>query len=194
MFIAEFIRNPRTVGAIAESSPGLAELITAPVDWRNAERVVELGSGSGSFTSVIMRKRAPNCRFVAFETNTGFARRTQQIVALAGDRGLVVNGAFEHHFESALSFLGGQAEAVISGLPWAFFEPTYQDQLLDVVSRLMAPSGQFLTFGYLPSLLLPTGRRIPRRFREVFHEVHRSRVVWRNLPPAFVYCCSGVRA
>lgn len=191
MFIAEFIRNPRSVGAVAESSPDLAEMMTAPVDWPSTERVIELGSGSGSFTSVILRKKAASCRLVAFETNPKFAKRSERIVSAAGDGGRVINGAFETYYESALSFLGGKADVVISGLPWAFFDAAYQDHLLGVLSKVLPAHGRFMTFGYLPGLLTPAGRRFPRRLKQVFPRVEKSPVVWRNLPPAFVYRCAG---
>ena len=191
MFITEFIRNPRAVGAVVESSPDLAEMMTATVDWRSTRRVIELGSGVGSFTSVILRKMAPGCRLVAIEANAKFARRSERIVAAAGDGGLVINGAFEDHYHRALRFLGGKPDVVISGLPWAFFDPPYQDYLLSVLAKVLPVHGRFLTFGYLPGLLLPAGRRFPRRLKQVFARVDKSPTVWRNLPPAFVYRCAG---
>ena len=85
------------------------------------------------------------------------------------------------------------ADVIISGLPWAFFDDVYQDHLLGVLRDVLSDQGQFFTFGYLPGLLLRSGRRIPKRLRQVFSRVETSRVVWRNLPPAFVFVCDGPR-
>ncbi len=191
MFIAEFIRNPKSVGAVSKSSTDLAEMMTGPIDWQRTKRVIELGSGSGSFTSVIVRKKTKACRLVAFETNPKFARRSAGIIAAAGNSSHVINGAFEEHYGASLSFLGGQADVVISGLPWAFFDDAYQDHLLTILSEVLAARGQFFTFGYLPGLLLRSGRQIPKKLNQVFSRVDKTPVVWRNLPPAFVYRCSG---
>jgi phosphatidylethanolamine/phosphatidyl-N-methylethanolamine N-methyltransferase len=49
--------------------------------------------------------------------------------------------------------------------------------------------GRFATFGYLEGSILPTGRRFRRKIRRLFTEVHRSPIVWANMPPAFVYQC-----
>ncbi len=191
MFIAEFIRNPKSVGALSESSPDLAEMMTGPIDWKKTERVIELGSGSGSFTSLIVRRKTIACRLVAFETNPKFARRSAGIAAAAGESSYVINGPFEEHYGASLSFLGGKADVVISGLPWAFFDDAYQDHLLTILSEVLSAQGQFFTFGYVPGLLLRSGRQIPKKLRQVFSRVDKSPVVWRNLPPAFVYRCSG---
>lgn len=80
---------------------------------------------------------------------------------------------------------------VISGLPWALFDDPYQDYLLTVLSEVLPAHGLFSTFGYLPGLTLRAGRRFPRRLRQVFSRVETSPIVWRNLPPAFVYRCTG---
>jgi phospholipid N-methyltransferase len=51
----------------------------------------------------------------------------------------------------------------------------------------LAPNGRFATFAYYGFHQLPSGQR----FRDLLHQkltgVETSRVVWANLPPAFVY-------
>ena len=49
------------------------------------------------------------------------------------------------------------------------------------------PGGRFATFAYLQGLLVPPGQKFRRRLDDYFTRVERSRVVWWNLPPAFVY-------
>jgi phospholipid N-methyltransferase len=54
---------------------------------------------------------------------------------------------------------------------------------------VLAPGGQFATFAYWQGMLLPAAWRFSRRLHRTFSSVQRSRTVWRNLPPAFVYRC-----
>jgi len=54
---------------------------------------------------------------------------------------------------------------------------------------VMGPGGQFVTFAYLQGLLLPPGRRFAALLPNYFNHVSKSRTVWLNLPPAFVYQC-----
>jgi len=54
---------------------------------------------------------------------------------------------------------------------------------------VMSTRGQFVTFAYLQGLLLPAGRRFAELLPTYFRQVSKSRTVWLNLPPAFVYQC-----
>ena len=42
---------------------------------------------------------------------------------------------------------------------------------------------------YLQGLMFPNGQRFRRLLGEVFRGVEISPVVWKNIPPAFVYRC-----
>ena len=64
-----------------------------------------------------------------------------------------------------------------------------QREILNAVLSNLAPGGYFVTFAYLQGLMLPAGMRFRRLLSETFGEVRTSSVVWRNLPPAFVYRC-----
>jgi phosphatidylethanolamine/phosphatidyl-N-methylethanolamine N-methyltransferase len=82
-----------------------------------------------------------------------------------------------------------QVDCIVSGLPWASFPDDMQTQYLDAMMTVLKPGGQFVTFAYLQGLLLPAGRRFRRKLDHYFSRVDRSRTVWLNLPPAFVYRC-----
>ena len=53
----------------------------------------------------------------------------------------------------------------------------------------LAPDGMFTTFTYVHAFWLPRARRFRHRLECFFAEVKTSRIVWRNVPPAFVYRC-----
>jgi phospholipid N-methyltransferase len=82
-----------------------------------------------------------------------------------------------------------QVDAIVSGLPWAVFSDEDQNIYLDATMQVLRPGGQFIAFGYLQGLLLPSGRRFRKKLNKYFSEVHVSKPVWGNLPPAFFYCC-----
>jgi phosphatidylethanolamine/phosphatidyl-N-methylethanolamine N-methyltransferase len=46
-----------------------------------------------------------------------------------------------------------------------------------------------VTFGYLQSLALPGARHFAGLLPTYFRKVSKSSIVWRNVPPAFVYRC-----
>lgn len=184
-FLLAAMRRPAAVGAVAPSSEGLAELLASVVPRSGAPIVVELGPGTGAVSAVIDRRLPPEGRHLAVELDPGMVeflrctRPTMEIVpgdarelgSLLADRDVT------------------RADAVVSGLPWALFDPPTQAAILTEVARLLGPNGAFTTFAYLHGMPLHTARRFRRTLAATFDEVVVSRTVWRNLPPAFGYVC-----
>src|SRR5262245_64606957 len=74
LFIRQFARSPRTVGAVMPSSVGLARAMLAPIDFPSARALVEFGPGTGAFTRAIAARLAPHCRYLGIELNAEFVR------------------------------------------------------------------------------------------------------------------------
>jgi phospholipid N-methyltransferase len=184
-FLKEFVSRPHEVGAIAPSSPALAREVVGAVDWGRVSVVVEYGAGLGAITEEILKK-TDGRDFFAIELNESYADRFSRMfphVRLYRDSVANVESISQSHGVDRI-------DCVISSLPWAIFSQELQDDLLDATMRVMSPDGQFVTFAYLHGLVLPTGRRFRRKLAARFRTVERSRVVWRNTPPAVVYYCS----
>jgi phosphatidylethanolamine/phosphatidyl-N-methylethanolamine N-methyltransferase len=124
-------------------------------------------------------------RFVAIELNGRLAelfRRRHPAVTLVEDS--VAN------VEAICKKLGlASVDCIVCGLPWASFPESLQTRILEQMMSVMSPHGQFVTFAYLQGLLLPAGRRFAELLPRYFSHVSKSRTVWLNLPPAFVYQC-----
>ncbi len=67
--------------------------------------------------------------------------------------------------------------------------PGMQHRILKAVLQSLAPGGQFVGFAYVHAMWLPTTLQFRRRLLRHFSRVETTPVVWRNLPPAFVYRC-----
>lgn len=77
-FLAEFIKHPKHIGAIAPSSKLLAKRMVDAIDFEDAGYIVELGPGTGVFTREIMRRKKKHTKFILIEINEVFARDLQQ--------------------------------------------------------------------------------------------------------------------
>jgi phospholipid N-methyltransferase len=184
-FLAAFVKRPFDTGSITPSSTRLAEAMIEGMEIQDADTVVELGPGTGVFTSLIESRLKPEARFLCFEINREMA------AALSGrfPRILVVNDSVEnldHHLKAAGRT---SVDAAISGLPWAAFSPLRQEKLLDATVKALRPGGRFATFAYSHAAWLPAGRRFKELLGSRFSNIETSQVVWRNMPPAFVYRC-----
>ncbi len=184
-FLSEFVFHPVTTGAIAPSSRRLAREMVSWVDWDRVDVCVEFGPGTGAFTGSILESLRPGARFLAVELNPQFAalmarrfprvetvcRSVADIEPICTERGI------------------GRIDCIICGLPWASFAADLQRCLMNAVLSRLAPGGCFATFAYLQGTWLPAGMRFKELLQDAFPDVQRSRIVWRNLPPAFVYRC-----
>ncbi|WDZ86597.1 class I SAM-dependent methyltransferase [Micromonospora cathayae] len=188
-FLREFLRDPFTVAAVAPSGAPLADLVTAPVPRSGDPLVVELGPGTGAFTAAIERRLAGRGHHLAVEVNERFAG-----LLAARYPGLDVAVADARQLDRVLAQRGHrQADVIVSGLPWAAFTGSRQDDLLTSVTGALAPDGAFTTFAYSLTGWAPPARRLRRALGDRFEEVVTGRTVWANLPPAFVYFCRRPR-
>jgi phospholipid N-methyltransferase len=67
--------------------------------------------------------------------------------------------------------------------------PATQNRIFDAVFASLAPGGLFTTFAYVHARWLPTSLRFRQRLFRHFSRIEVTPIVWRNLPPAFVYRC-----
>lgn len=146
---------------------------------------MEFGPGTGIFTEEILRNLGTNGRFIAVERNPKLASILQQRFPDAF--------IYEDSVENACNILEQhkipEVDAIVCGLPWAAFDEKTQDEFLHTIRIILKDGGVFVTFAYLQGVLLPAGQRFNKKIRASFSQLRTSRVVWWNLPPAFVYRC-----
>ena len=178
-FLREFVRDPLHTAAVAPSSSALAAAMVASLPMTGEPVVVELGPGTGAFTSVIQERLGGRGRHIAVERSASWAellacRHPDVDVAHADARSLAWVLA-----ERGID----RVDAVISGLPWIAHTP----ELHAAISTTLAPDGVFTQFAYTWTRWAPPARRQLADLRARFADVTTSRTVWRNLPPAAVH-------
>jgi phosphatidylethanolamine/phosphatidyl-N-methylethanolamine N-methyltransferase len=181
-FVEAFLREPLTVGSFWPSSRRLAQVVVESCDFKPEDTVVELGPGTGAFTEPLLERLDDGGRLLALEiTATNIALLRRQF-----PRCEVIHDSAEH---LGRHLGGGKADCIISGLAWGNMLPATQDRIFDAILSSLAPGGQFVAFGYFHAVWFPTTQRFRRRLYRSFERVETTPVVWRNLPPAFVYRC-----
>ncbi|MFI7702172.1 class I SAM-dependent methyltransferase [Nonomuraea sp. NPDC049480] len=190
LFIREFLRNPLRTASVIPSSRRVARHMAAALPEEGDPVVVELGPGTGAFTTEIQRRLHGRGRHLAVELNDRFA-------ALLRDRfpavDVVVSDAL--HVRRLLDQQGWErADAIISGLPHALFSQTLQHRLMSAVRDCLAPDGTFAAFAYVHAAWSPPARRFCRLLEAVFGEVAVGKIVWANLPPAYVYTARHIKS
>jgi len=184
VFLREFVRAPKRIGSVTPSSSVLAKMMIDAADINDAHVVVELGAGTGPFTKEICA-RYPQVSFLAIEPREHLAQ-----VLRAEFPDLMVKEAWAQDLPGLLSEWGHpRADRVVSGLPWALWSKSVQNDILDAVVSSLAPDGKFVTFTYLHSGVMPGSRVFRQTLCERFRSVTTTRTAWRNFPPAYAYVC-----
>lgn len=188
-FLKRYIAAPTQVGAVAPSSVGLARRMLETIEFKPHGTYVEFGPGDGVFTQHITQRLHSTSRFFAIEANPEMANTFRDKFpsvtlheASAADLGPI---CVSHDLSSESS-----VDAIISGLPWAVFDTELQRSILSAASKALKPGGQMVTFAYNVGTYLSAGKRFAATLPEYFSNVEKSRTVWKNIPPAFVYRCT----
>ena len=186
LFFFNFIRHPKSTGAVFPSSRRLAEVMVEDAGLDTAATVVELGPGTGAFTGTIAERLGDQDNYLGLELREKFVSIVQEKYPHLR----VVNDSAEKIVENLGKIDRQKADAIISGLPWAAFDADLQKRIMKSVTAALAPGGTFSTFTYLHARQLPAGKRFRALLDDNFSDVQTSKTVWLNLPPAFVYHCT----
>lgn len=181
-FVQAFLREPFTVGACWPSSAALSRAVVDSCDFGPESTVVELGPGTGSFTELLLERLDSRGQLLAFEisdTNIEVLRRRFPRCRTIHDSA-----------EFLPRYLGRKrVDCIVSGLAWGNMLPLTQDRLLKAILKSLSPRGQFVAFAYLHARCFPTSLRFRKLMYGKFARVETTPIIWRNVPPAFVYRC-----
>jgi phospholipid N-methyltransferase len=188
----EALADFRTVASVAPSSRFLTEAMLDPLPLRSARLVVELGCGTGAMTHALLASMRRDAVLLAFEINPRF---TQYLSDTVSDPRLILVNSSAEMLQQELQRRGlGRVDAVLSSLGLALMSDQQRHSLLAGLSDAMDEHGVLTQYHYFHGLQIRNGQLarfdLPRLLNGHFHSVKR-RIVWRNLPPAFVFVCRG---
>ena len=177
-FFKAFLRNPRQVGALAQTSPSVAKEIAKYIDFQNAKCIVELGSGMGNITQKIVAKMPADCTLFCFEIDAHLCKQLQKNIR--DERVKIIQDSAENLGRYLEQFGFEKADHIISTIPLSPIPYGIIKKILGSAFQYLMPGGKFIQIQY--SLL---GRKY---IQMLFPEMSISFVPL-NFPPAFVYVC-----
>ena len=173
-FWRSLVARPRSIGAIAPSSPALARKIALQIDPAVPGAVLELGPGTGVVTEALVARGIHVDRLIAIEADPDLAElmreRFPSLRVIEGD-------AFE--LDRTLPHeTSGPLQATVSGLPLLNFPPVKRRTLIAGALARMAAGSPFVQFSYGFTAPVPCDSEI---------SVEQAGLVLANLPPARVW-------
>jgi phosphatidylethanolamine/phosphatidyl-N-methylethanolamine N-methyltransferase len=179
MFIKEFIRHSKQIGAIVPSSKYLAAKMIHSVNFETANIVIELGAGTGIFTYKILEKLHANAILLVFETNDSFFGSLKNNIT--DKRVILIHDSAEKIPEYLMKLGFSKADYIISSLPLANIPGLVKTKIIRNIHEALTTTGIYIQFQY--SLLMLNQLKV--QFKKVnvgFESL--------NFPPAFVFSCS----
>lgn len=179
-FFREWLRNPFAMAAVSPSGRQLASLMMEQLP-EDAQRVIELGGGTGAFTRALLEHGIQPRNLIVVELNEALhhylRERFPGVQVVRGDaRGV-------HEIARRCGLGGGaKVDAVISGLGLLSMSRSSQRDILRSAFEVLSPRGRFIQFTYGPF------SPVPRELLDELHlKSHRAGTAWRNMPPANVF-------
>ena len=171
IFLREFCKKPRAIGAVCPSSRRLARTMASRIPSGDG-LIVELGAGTGMVTREIAHCLDDPKRLWAVEQSdnlaTLLARTMPQINVIQGDARELSHIVPPHR----------QVDMIISSLPLRAFSRQDVEAITRQWAAVLAPGGAVVQFTYA----LWGGGLLSKKD---FYESEYS-VVWQNFPPARV--------
>ncbi len=182
LFFRVLIRNPVAISAVAPSSQDLARAMVRGLSLQPGEGLIEIGPGTGALTRQI-REVIPNPEdYLGIELEERFVQLLQQhYPRFTFVQNSMVN-AYDIHQDAEKS----DVKVIISGLAVSTLPREIQDRFIENLDRILEPGSMFRMFQYIHAYPLPSSVRFRRRMAAHFRDYHRSPLVLRNLPPAYV--------
>lgn len=179
VFLSEFIKEKKMVGAITPSSKFLMKKMLSKIDFSKDLTLIELGPGTGVFTNEILSRMTPNSSLLSFEINPIFYNELKK--KFKDDRlALICDSA-----ENVKEYISKDIKAVdgiISSLPLAVIPIRVKLKILNALVEVLGYNNYFIQYQYS----MNAKKILQSKFKQL--EIDFTPL---NIPPAFVYYCKN---
>lgn len=173
-YLRSFFKD-KDVASVTPTSRFCIREVCEPINFSEDIMIVEYGAGSGVFAEYLLPKMTADSKLVLFETNELLYEKLRQI---DDPRVSFSNESVEYVLAELTNDLIGQADYIISGIPFSFFDDETEIEILEQSHKLLKDGGKFLAYqtsGHLEDPLYKTFGNIKTEWE------------WRNIPPMTVY-------
>jgi phosphatidylethanolamine/phosphatidyl-N-methylethanolamine N-methyltransferase len=177
LFVSQWLRNPREMGAFVPSGQQLASAMAAQVD-AEAGLVVELGAGTGVITKALLKHGVSTEQLLVIETSISMARNLAKMYPA-----VTVLQADAARLSALLKLYDfSTPRTVVSSLPLLSLYPRQRLRILKEIASVLPVGGRLIQFTYSP--LPPISVALSKRLGFKGSRVRRVAI---NFPPAAVW-------
>lgn len=181
-FLQAFLKNPAKVGSITPSSPELAQKMLAGIRPSEDSIVLELGVGTGAITKFLEDIVPDEKSYLGIELDGHLVKSLRQnFPSMRVVRGNAVDAAAIHQ-RSGL----GKVGYIICCLPFVSLPNEVGETILLEIDKFMQHGCTFRTFQYAHGYYFPSAIKLREFMRDRYGKSRRSRLIVKNVPPAYV--------
>lgn len=187
-FLQAFLKNPLKVGAIAPSSPELAAAMLQGIQPDDHNIVLELGVGTGAITKFLRDAIPSRNSYLGLELDSDLVstlnKKYPDLNIICGNAA----EAYKIHAESGL----GKVRYVVCCLPFVSLPKEISESVLVEIQKFMDEGCELRIFQYAHGYYLPPAIKLREFLKNRYGKSRRSRLVLKNVPPAFTLTWSTV--
>lgn len=174
VFILEFIRSPKTVGAICPCSKKLAYKVAEYATFTKNEFVLEIGAGTGCITESLLAKGVnPNKLILIEQSATLVAHLKNKFPSLT-----VIQGDAANLVDILPQAVKSNVGCIVSSIPMLSLPKDTVRAVVNQIRIILRSRGLFIQYTYGVSK-----KTLP--FCDGF-KASLAKIVWFNVPPARV--------
>lgn len=175
------MKNPLKVGAIAPSSPELAQKMVQGLSPDENNIVLELGVGTGAITK-FLQEIVPDAKsYLGLELDKNLVKSLNKNFP---DLKIIKGNAcdvFSLHRKTGL----GKVGYIISCLPFVSIPNEIGEKILREIDKFMKLGCVFRTFQYAHGYYFPSAIKLREYMDKNYGKAKKSQLVMKNVPPAY---------
>lgn len=172
-FLSTAFRNYFTVGGVVPSSKYTSQKVVSKLP-KNCKHIVEYGGGTGAITLELLKRLPEDGKLFVVELQEEFVRALREV---KDPRLTVIHGDVEVYSTKLRQFFPDGPEAVVSGIPFLFFNEASRKNIIENTKKEIAPNGRFIIYQHSLQLL---------SYLKSIFTVVKLDIEIRNFPPYFV--------
>ncbi|MCU0586953.1 MAG: methyltransferase domain-containing protein [Syntrophobacteraceae bacterium] len=170
-----FIKD-KDIASITPTSPFGVKRVCSQIDFARNNLIIEYGPGTGVFTDYLLKHMRNGSRLIAIERNKNFKTILQD--RIHDPRATIINDSAENVLETLKACRSGEADYIISGIPFFWLPRDLKDRILLNTYRALKEGGSFLVY----QTCFQTDQHLKVHLERFFPVVH-SKFELRNIPP-----------
>lgn len=187
-FLHAFLKNPTKVGAIAPSSPELANTMISGLKPDKEDIILELGVGTGAITKFIEPILPDGESYLGLELD----EKLHATLRLTYPHLNIIQGnaceAYKIHKDSGL----GKVKYLVCCLPFVSLPKVVTEEIYKQIDMFMEDGCTLRLFQYAHGYYLPPALKLRERMRNRYGKSKRSQLVLKNVPPAYTLTWSTI--